>query len=281
MPIFVFFPPFREEYKKKGMAEMKIIGKNVVLTGASSGIGLEMLKLLAKEKTNKILAVSRHAVQLLSYYAENVIPFDADLGSAAGVDAVFEKAGECFGGGKIDLFFANAGFGYYEDFNYTDWGRMTDLFSTDVFSPMYAYAEYRRHLGGREGTFVITGSAIGLVALPGYALYSAGKFALNGFRQAVRLEKPTSLRLVFAWPIAADTPFYRKACPLPIRKPFPLQSAETAAKKIVDGIERGRNNISTSAAFTLFYNVSHVLRPLREIYLAGETRKFIEFKRKF
>ena len=94
MPIFVFFPPFREEYKKKGMAEMKIIGKNVVLTGASSGIGLEMLKLLAKEKTNKILAVSRHAVQLLSYYAENVIPFDADLGSAAGVDAVFEKAGE-------------------------------------------------------------------------------------------------------------------------------------------------------------------------------------------
>lgn len=260
---------------------MKLIGKNIVLTGASSGIGLEMLNILAKDGTNRILAVSRHAVQLLAYHSGNVIPFDMDIGSAAGVDAVFEKAEECFHGEKIDLFFANAGFGYYEDFNYTDWGRMTDIFSTDVFSPMYTYAKYRRHLAGRPGTLVITGSAIGLFALPGYAMYSSAKFALNGFRQAVTQERPRSLRLVFAYPIAADTPFYRKACPIPIEKPFPLQSAETAAKKIIDGIERGRNNISTSAAFTLFYNVSHVLRPLRSLYLAGERRKFAEYKRKF
>ena len=64
---------------------MKITGKNIVLTGASGGIGLEMLNILAKEKSNKILAVSRHAEQLLAYYSENVFPFDTDLGSAAGV----------------------------------------------------------------------------------------------------------------------------------------------------------------------------------------------------
>ena len=197
------------------------------------------------------------------------------------MDAVFEKAGERFGGEKIDYFFANAGFGYYEDFNYTDWGRMRDLYNTDVFSPMYTYAKYRKHLAGREGTLVITGSAIGLVALPGYAMYSSAKFALNGFRQAVRLEKPESMRLVFAYPIAADTPFYLKACPVPIRKPFPLQSAQTAAKKIIDGIEHGKNNISTSAAFSVFYYLSGVIRPLRALYLAGETMKFREYKRKY
>ena len=69
-----------------------INNRKIVITGASSGIGFETLRLLARGAGNRILAVSRHAEQLLSTFADNVIPFNADISSAAGVDSVFEKA---------------------------------------------------------------------------------------------------------------------------------------------------------------------------------------------
>ena len=100
---------------------------NIVLTGASSGIGLETLKILSREWECRILAVSRHAEEKLTGFAENVIPFDMDISTREGVDAVFDKANEVFGGEKIDLFYANAGFPYYEEFNYTNWERIAKI----------------------------------------------------------------------------------------------------------------------------------------------------------
>ena len=119
-----------------------IQGKNIVLTGASSGIGYEVLRLLSKEKSNTILAVSRHAEQLLKSYADNVIPFTMDISTKEGVDAVFDKAAEVFGGKKIDIFYANAGYPYYEEYNYEDWDRVRAMFETNTFSPMYTYSKY-------------------------------------------------------------------------------------------------------------------------------------------
>ena len=67
-----------------------IHNKTIVLTGASSGIGFQVLRLLSQSSDNKILAVSRHAEQLLKNFADNVIPFNMDISSKEGVDAVFE-----------------------------------------------------------------------------------------------------------------------------------------------------------------------------------------------
>ena len=78
-----------------------ITGKRIVLTGASSGIGYEVLKLLAKGPGNRILAVARH-VDNLEGFAPNVIPFSCDVSSAEGVERIFDKAEELFG--KIDIF---------------------------------------------------------------------------------------------------------------------------------------------------------------------------------
>ena len=82
-----------------------ISGKNIVLTGASSGIGFEVLQLLIKGKGNRILAVSRNATKVLDGISRRVIPFDMDVGSKEGVDAIFNKADEVFGGKKIDIFY--------------------------------------------------------------------------------------------------------------------------------------------------------------------------------
>ena len=255
-----------------------INNKMIVLTGASSGIGLEVLKLISAEKSNKILAVSRHAEEKLTGFAENVTPFTCDVSSREGVDAIFEKAKEVFGGRQIDIFYANAGFPYYEEFNYTNWERILTIFETNTISPIYTYAKYLHHLDGRPGHLAYTVSAIGQMAMPGYALYSATKFALHGFQQAIRLEKPNSLKLTCLYPVATDTNFFKVAAPIDFEKPFPVQKPEVVARKMVAGLENEKKFVSPSPLFALSKVLMSVAPPIRTIYWKLESAKLERFK---
>ncbi|MBQ7741222.1 MAG: SDR family NAD(P)-dependent oxidoreductase [Eubacterium sp.] len=257
-----------------------ITEKNIVLTGASSGIGLEVLKLLVKGDKNKILAVSRTSEEKLKDFAENVIPFNADTGSAEGVDSIFEKANEVFGGEKIDIFYANAGFPYYEEFNYVDWDRIKRIFDVNTLSPIYTYAKYVEHLDGRDGVLAYTISAIGKMAMPGYALYSASKFGLQGFQEGVRLEKPKNLQFTCLYPIATDTNFFKVANENEFEKPFPVQKPDVVARKMVEGIERGKKFVSPSALFGLSTVLMGVCPPIRTVYWKLEKNKLDRFKNK-
>ena len=257
-----------------------ITNKNIVLTGASSGIGLEVLKLLVKGDGNKILAPSRTAEEKLKGFAENVIPFNADTGSKEGVDSIFEKADEVFGGEKIDIFYANAGFPYYEEFNYTDWDRIKRIFDVNTLSPIYTYAKYKEHLKGRAGILAYTVSAIGKMAMPGYALYSASKFGLQGFQEAIRLEADKNLQITCLYPIATDTNFFKVANEVEFEKPFPVQQPDIVARKMVDGIEKGKKFVSPSGLFALSKVLMTVCPPVRTVYWKLETNKLNRFKAK-
>ena len=257
-----------------------ITNKNIVLTGASSGIGFEVLKLLVKGDKNLILAPSRNAESKLSGFAENVIPMNVDVGSKEGVDAIFEKANEVFGGEKIDIFYANAGFPYYEEFNYTDWERIEKIFDVNTLSPIYTYAKYKEHLNGRDGILAYTVSAIGKMAMPGYALYSSTKFALQGFQEAIRLEADKNLQITCLYPIATDTNFFKVANEADFEKPFPVQKPDIVARKMVDGIEKGKKFVSPSGLFQLSKVLMGVCPPVRTVYWKLEKNKLDRFRAK-
>ena len=257
-----------------------ITGKRIVLTGASSGIGLEVLKLISKGEGNLILAPSLDAETKLEGFAENVIPMNVDTGSAEGVDAIFERADEVFGGEKIDIFYANAGFPYYEEFNYVDWERIKRIFDVNTLSPIYTYAKYKEHLNGREGILAYTVSAIGKMAMPGYALYSASKFGLQGFQEAIRLEKDKNLQVTCLYPIATDTNFFKVANEIEFEKPFPVQKPDVVARKMVRGIERGKKFVSPSSLFGLSKVLMAICPPVRTVYWKLETNKLERFKKK-
>ena len=255
-----------------------INGKRIVLTGASSGIGLEVLKLLAEGKDNTILAVSRHAVEKLTGFAGNVVPFDCDVSSAEGIEAVFTKAESMFD--KIDIFYANAGFPYYERYDYMDWERVEKMFRTNTFSPMYTYSRYLKHLNGRDGHLAITVSAIGQMAMPGYAVYSASKFATQGFQQAVRVEKPKNLKMTCLYPVATDTNFFVVANDADFEKPFPVQKPDVVARKMVAGIESGKKFVSPCGLFAFSKVLMGVCPPVRDIYWKLEYAKLTRMEKR-
>ena len=132
--------------------------KNIVVTGASSGIGKSIMDELAAGEGNRILAACRHA-ERISGYGENVIPFSCDLSTREGVDSLFAKAEELFD--KIDIFFCNAGAPYYERFDYEDWDRISRIFDLNTVAHIYTYSKYLHHLNGRPGRLVYTISAMG------------------------------------------------------------------------------------------------------------------------
>ena len=249
-----------------------IKGKNIVLTGASSGIGLETLRLLAQGEGNRILAVARRT-EKLEGMAENVVPFSCDVSSAEGIEAIFEKAESLFD--KIDVFYANAGFPYFEQFDYTDWDRMERIFDTNTLSPIYTYARYLKHLNGRDGHLAYTISAMGQMGMPGYALYGASKFAMEGFQQTIRLEKPKNMKLTCLYPVATATNFFNVAGDgKKMDKPFPVQTPELVAEKMVEGLEKGRKFVSPCGLFSFAKFLMAHIPPVRSVYWGMETAKF-------
>ena len=114
---------------------MNLRGKYIILTGASSGIGREMLDILASYNGVKILAVARHIDNISG--AEGVVyPFSADVSSSEGIDKVFSYAQQIFG--HIDVFIANAGFAYLERLEVPDWQHVRKIYDLNVFSPVYS-----------------------------------------------------------------------------------------------------------------------------------------------
>lgn len=254
-----------------------ITNKKIVLTGATMGIGYEVLKLLYKGTGNEILAVARHVDKLVGF-ADNVIPFQCDVSSKEGVDSIFEEAERRFG--KIDIFYCNAGYSYYEEFNYTDWDRVKRLYETNTLSLIYTYAKYIKHLDGRKGTLAYTLSAMGQMAMPGYAIYGSSKFAMHGFQQGIRLEMPKNLQLTCLYPVATESNFFKAANTIEFEKPFPMQKPEVVARKMVKGIEKGKKSVSPCALFGFSKLLMGIFPPARTIYWGMEKAKFARFKAK-
>ncbi len=252
-----------------------ITKKNIVLTGANSGIGLEVLKLLVKGD-NKILCVDINTDNLEGFNSQKVVVMKKDVSSKEAVDEIFEVALAELG--SIDIFYANAGYPYYEEMNYADWDRVQSMFETNVFSPIYSYQKYVKYLNGRKGVFAITVSAIGKMAMPGFTIYSASKFAMNGFQEGIRLEKPDNVQLTCLYPVATNTNFFKAANKLEFKKPFPVQQPDVVARKMVDGIEKGKDTVSPCILFGFSQQLMKFAPFVKNIYLSLEKKKFNEFK---
>ena len=107
--------------------------KRIVLTGATSGIGLLLLEKLADQGAY-IIAVGRNISALKE--TSQITPFACDVSDPVNIDRLFNFALSKMGG--IDIFFANAGFGYCEQLQSADWEHIDNIVRTNVYSPIYS-----------------------------------------------------------------------------------------------------------------------------------------------
>ena len=183
---------------------MNIKGKNIILTGASSGIGLDLLKKLSRFDC-KILAVAR-TIEKVEFDHPNVTKYPCDISDPEKLDGLFEHALSLWG--HIDIYIANAGFAYYERIDNPNWTHIEKIYKTNVFSSFYAAEKMKDLNKGRAFSMVITASAMSFLSVPGYSLYSSTKAAIRGFAAAYRYELEKGQKLQLVYPIATRTSFF-------------------------------------------------------------------------
>lgn len=199
--------------------------KVTIVTGASSGIGRETVRLFAKEGHALVLAARREdrlktlSEELTRSGVDNVIfPMDLSIPEKAGelIDAAMDTFGH------VDVLINNAGYGTQEIYESAGLESIRTMFNVNVISPMELARKVvpimkRR----REGSIVNVASVAGLIAHPLNVVYGATKFALVGFSKSLRLElKGTGIRVSAVCPAATNTEYFDRATR---QIPFPSQ----------------------------------------------------------
>ncbi|MBK6607110.1 MAG: SDR family NAD(P)-dependent oxidoreductase [Leptospiraceae bacterium] len=232
---------------------MKINGKRIVITGAASGIGKETLLLLKAYSGVKILATDLNIQDIEQ--SEVVSSYQCDVSNPDNLKKLIQKAEDVLGG--IDIFYANAGFAYYEKIQDPSWDRIENIYNTNVFSPAYTVAYLNEKLKN-PFLFIVTASAMSHLPLPGYALYAATKSAVHSFMESFRYELKPANKIMVIYPIATRTKFFTTAGKeVPV--PFPSQSAQAVAKSIVRGINWNSKRVYPSFLFRLIQYLDRFL----------------------
>ena len=181
----------------------------LAITGASSGIGADTARLAARRGWRVALGARRldQLEALAAELGDGAVASRCDVTSWEDQQALVRGALERFG--RLDAFFANAGFGAKRGFleeSVEHWRAMVDTNVYGVALSIRAALGHFRETG--RGHVLLTGSVAGRKALPG-SLYSATKWAVSAMGESLRAEvAETDIRVTVIEPGMVDTPFF-------------------------------------------------------------------------
>lgn len=225
-------------------------GPVAVITGASSGIGEATARLLSEKGYRVVLAARRlerleALAQELRDAGGEALAVETDVADLDDLQNLVQTTLKEFG--AIDVLFNNAGIGRI------DWLERLDLvgdIDAQIQINLTATIQLARlvlphMLARRSGQIINMSSVAGLLPVPTYSVYSASKFGLRGFTEALRRElKPSGIHVSGIYPGGVNTAFREKsgrAQRSRIRTPdFLRLSAEDVAQAVWSLIRRPR-----------------------------------------
>jgi short-subunit dehydrogenase len=231
---------------------MKLEDRVVIVTGASSGIGLATAKLLARQGAKLVLVSrSKEKLERLSADLPNSLAVPADMTRISEIEGMVRKTMEHFG--RIDVLINCAGQGYDAPVEKTNLDTFHRIFDLDVVGPLVAMEQVipiMRKQGG--GAIVNVSSGTALMYLPYNGAYSGLKRALANISLTAREELRTDNIVVSVmYPYMTVTDFEKNTIKDAVPEggeqdggpPFPADTAEYVAQKMLEGIESGEAEI--------------------------------------
>ncbi len=181
-----------------------------LITGASSGIGAATARHAAQAGYRLVLAArSTDRLQALAEELggdQRALAVRCDVTEWEQQEAMVQSALDRFG--RLDVAFANAGFGASRGFLNESPEFWRSMVLTNVYGAALTIRAALPALKEARGHFLLTGSVAGRRALPG-SLYSATKFAVTAMGEALRQEvNDTGVRVTLIEPGMVDTPFF-------------------------------------------------------------------------
>jgi short-subunit dehydrogenase len=212
-----------------------------VVTGASSGIGLELARLCADHGFDLIIAADRpltDALRDLTARGAAVQCVETDLADRSGVDQLVDA----IGGRRVEALVANAGHGLGKGFLDQRFEEVTHVVDTNITGTIYLIHRVgsgMRQAGG--GKILIVGSIAGFMPGTFQAVYNGTKAFIDSFSWALRNElKDTGITVTCLMPGPTDTEFFERAHLLDTKvgadkKDDPAAVARVGFKAMMDG----------------------------------------------
>ena len=232
-----------------------------VVTGGSSGIGLELVRECLKNGFDVILAADRDldsGMRELDSSGGEVEAVECDLSTRAGV----EKLLEVIDGRQPEALLANAGHGLGRAFLDQDFNEISHVIDTNVTGTLYLIHKIGQQMVARGGgRILITGSIAGFMPGTFQAVYNGTKAFIDSFSWALRNElKDTGVTVTCLMPGVTDTEFFARADMMDTRvgqeenKADPAEVARIGFKAMMDGegdVVAGWKNKLQSAVATV------------------------------
>ncbi|HZU51267.1 MAG TPA: SDR family NAD(P)-dependent oxidoreductase [Sphingomicrobium sp.] len=186
--------------------------KLAIVTGASSGIGLEIAKLAAKDGYDLIVAADTpfvEAAPALKDLGAEVREIEADLSTKQGVDQLLSAVGDR----PVDVLVANAGHGLGHGFLDQAPDEWLHVINTDITGTLMLIQPIVQRMVERgEGKVLITGSIAGHMAGAFQAVYNGSKAFIDSFAAALNEEiKDSGVTVTCLKPGATETNFFHRA----------------------------------------------------------------------
>jgi NAD(P)-dependent dehydrogenase (short-subunit alcohol dehydrogenase family) len=213
---------------------MKLAGKNALITGGNSGIGLATARLFSKEGA-QVAITGRNQETLDAALAElgpKAIGFRADVTNSKSRKDVLKQVGEKFG--KLDIVFANAGIAGSTPVGSTAEELFEEVIRVNLTSVFFTVQDALPLLND-GGSVILNGSVIGTLGQPGYSAYSASKAGVRALARTLAADlSPRNIRVNVVAPGATKTPIWGRG-----GRRSPEETGELA-KKIAAQIPLGR-----------------------------------------
>ena len=219
----------------------------VVLTGASSGIGRELARLLARRGARLGLCARR--LERLEELRDEIragggaepLVVRCDVGDLEQVETLRKQVEAGLGG--VDVLINNAGRGAFRPFEQLDPAEARDVVETNLLGVIYCTRVFLPGMLARgKGNLVYISSVLGELPAPEHAVYGATKFAVSGLAESLQYElEPRGIRVTLIEPGLVMSEFAGvSGTPLKRFEQVPYKSAATVAGEIVRAVERGQ-----------------------------------------
>lgn len=223
----------------------------VVITGASSGIGMATALELAKLKANLVLVARREdALNGLAEACNNLgataIALPTDVSIEEHVYSVVERAIQYFG--KIDVWINNAAVsiaGHFEEIPMEDFRRVLEI---NLFGYIYGARAVVPHFKAQgRGQIINVSSMVGITGEPYFSPYAISKFAIRGLGITLNQELyKDNIQVSTVLPSVIDTPIFNQGANYmgkPIKAPGKVIAADEVAHTIVELIEKPKQEV--------------------------------------
>jgi uncharacterized oxidoreductase len=226
---------------------MKLENSTILITGGTSGIGLEFIKQLSLQGAANIIITGRDSARLeaINKQYSNVYTVQSDVSDAAQIKQLFEEVSQKFP--ALNIIINNAGIMRNLDLQDSSitLDSITQEINTNLSGTIRMVHQFLPHLKTQPAAAIVNiSSGLAFVPFPVSPVYSAAKAGVHAYTQVLRLQlKATNVKVFEVAPPSTETPLQNAFSNIDLESSAPMMKVDKMVNEAIRGILKDKMEI--------------------------------------